>query len=202
MKVCIKCNIEKAEDDFFFYKSRNWRDSFCKECRNADNRNWYKRGKGSEFYRRKELLIIGRNICRTCKQEKSIEAFYRSEHVNTGYRNICIECMKLVDKNNKLKSTYGITLEDYHTMLEKQKGYCAICKGRMSGLKNICIDHCHQRGVIRGLLCNKCNRAIGLLKEDTQVLYSAIRYLKSSVLYKSGELSEKPEVVNTEPSQA
>lgn len=74
-------------------------------------------------------------------------------------------------------------------MLEKQDGVCKICLGGdkrqwRDGRKQflpLCVDHNHDTGEIRGLLCNKCNVAIALLGENTDVLHNAIRYLSVSV---------------------
>jgi hypothetical protein len=75
---------------------------------------------------------------------------------------------------------YGISLEDYGRLLTKQRGKCAICRtknpaGRYGEWQ---IDHDHETGQVRGLLCNNCNHAIGLLKEDLEVLAAALAYVK------------------------
>lgn len=80
---------------------------------------------------------------------------------------------------------YGLTIEDYNVLVEKQNGLCAICglpekTIRGGKLLPIAIDHNHRSGEIRGLLCQSCNRAIGLLKADTfgtLNLIKAIGYL-------------------------
>jgi len=80
-------------------------------------------------------------------------------------------------RRNWLKFKYGITPEYYEEMLNKQKGLCLICNSIMSE-KNICIDHDHQTGKIRELLCRSCNVALGHFREDEEILKSAINYLK------------------------
>lgn len=76
-----------------------------------------------------------------------------------------------------LKNTYGLTLEEHDALLKKQEGVCAICKISPA----VCVDHCHKTGKVRGLLCHACNRSIGMLKDDINVLKSAINYLKKHV---------------------
>ena len=85
-----------------------------------------------------------------------------------------------------LKSNYGITYEQFDAMLESQNGLCRICgiemvvwegKGRPDCA---CVDHCHETGVIRGLLCGSCNRAIGLFNDDPELLIKASQYLSST----------------------
>ena len=64
--------------------------------------------------------------------------------------------------NIKLKTRYGITLQEKNKMLERQKGCCAICKRHHSLFKRrLDIDHDHRTGKIRSLLCNSCNRQLG-----------------------------------------
>lgn len=78
-----------------------------------------------------------------------------------------------------LKSLYGMTSEDYDLLLEQQSKCCAICRSDdPSGFKYFHIDHNHTTGKIRGLLCSKCNTAIGLFGEDIAVMNAALDYLK------------------------
>lgn len=76
---------------------------------------------------------------------------------------------------------YGISLAEYHAMVEKQGGVCAIC-GRSDEVhgRALAIDHCHDTGVVRGALCGPCNRAIGLFKDDPSRLRNAAAYLESA----------------------
>jgi hypothetical protein len=82
--------------------------------------------------------------------------------------------------NYHIKSNYGIELKDYDVMLENQKGICAICSSEPPNhhKKRLNIDHCHTTGKIRGLLCDACNRALGLFKDSPDVLIKAINYLE------------------------
>lgn len=67
--------------------------------------------------------------------------------------------------STSLKSRYGITLDDYNDMFDKQKGKCDICKTHQMKLnRKLCVDHCHTTGKVRGLLCNRCNSMLGGLE--------------------------------------
>jgi hypothetical protein len=136
--------------------------------------------------------------CKICKKEKSLNEFYETKRngVAYGYHGKCKECYvkkqqenydPLKKRNENLKRCYGITLNEYNEMLEKQNGKCAICgttetKGRKSGRGGgadvFAVDHCHDTGDVRGLLCHSCNRAMGLLGDNTQTLQSMIEYLQ------------------------
>lgn len=86
-------------------------------------------------------------------------------------------------KNWHLKRKYGITIEDFKAMLCSQEGVCAICKefetvkenGRVRALH---VDHCHDTGKVRGLLCDSCNRGLGKFKDNPDLLDKAAQYLR------------------------
>ena len=86
------------------------------------------------------------------------------------------------DYGNQLfmRHRYGLEYSDYLKIVEEQKGVCAIC-GEPPDVnqrkKRLNIDHCHKTGQIRGLLCDLCNRALGLLRDDTKLLERSIQYL-------------------------
>jgi hypothetical protein len=71
----------------------------------------------------------------------------------------------LIERERSYRKLYGIGVEDYNTMFIAQGGACAICKSKTSGKKNPCfaVDHCHETGIIRGLLCTACNVRLGYL---------------------------------------
>jgi len=77
-----------------------------------------------------------------------------------------------------IRNQYGITLEQYNTMLKAQNYKCAICgnEDEVEGRK-LAIDHCHTTGKVRGLLCGKCNRGLGLFYDNQELLSNAIKYL-------------------------
>lgn len=79
----------------------------------------------------------------------------------------------------RLKKFYGISVEDYDAMLEKQDGGCAICGRTESDEtgRRLHVDHDHGTGELRGLLCNACNRGIGYFGDDIDRMEAAILYL-------------------------
>ena len=94
-----------------------------------------------------------------------------------------------------LYRSYKLTVEDYDNILKAQNGVCAICKlrtfnerkrhrgydGRTKLIYPLCVDHDHNTGKVRGLLCNNCNTGIGYLKDDLQLVQNALDYLKKAV---------------------
>lgn len=77
---------------------------------------------------------------------------------------------------------YGLTEEDYRRMLSAQSGKCAVCSIQLDQLspKNVHIDHCHETGAVRGILCRGCNQGIGQLRDSKELLTAAIDYLEST----------------------
>lgn len=139
--------------------------------------------------------------CLTCNE--SGKRFYNYEHEKK-----CTDCMKIRRKESykanreyvlkrvsryrkgnpdkikhtKLKQAYGISFEEYQTMVQKQNGVCVVCerpeKVRWKGrLTKLAVDHDHKTGKVRGLLCQRCNRALGLLDEDRHSVKRLFAYI-------------------------
>lgn len=83
---------------------------------------------------------------------------------------------KAVAMFNRIKNRYGLSIEGFESLIAIQKGVCAICGAEPNG--RLHIDHCHTTGKVRGLLCVKCNLAIGLMNDNTALLLKAIQYLQ------------------------
>ena len=95
---------------------------------------------------------------------------------------------------------FGITPEDYKFFFEMQRGLCAICEKPETnrrptqyggGVKALSVDHDHQTGKVRGLLCGNCNRALGLMRDDVDRIDRAASYLRKNKEV-SGALSGRP----------
>lgn len=125
-------------------------------------------------------------ICLDCKiilNDSNWPVYYQRDN----YR-LCRGCK---NKRAKIKARefnvkrYGITLKDYDNLLEKQKGVCAICHEKETGtnqygIRKLSIDHSHESGEVRGLLCGKCNHLLGLANDSAEILMGAINYLGSA----------------------
>jgi len=85
-----------------------------------------------------------------------------------------------IERDRAYKKRYGISLADYDAMYVKQSGVCLICKSDKAGNKGQCfaVDHCHATGVVRGLLCIKCNARLGWFESHA---FNVIKYLGLSV---------------------
>ena len=139
-------------------------------------------------------------VCTVCKQSLHYEHYHKSKQTKDGYGYRCKECDKKarhkyreenkerfaeVSRRKNLKHRYGITLEQYYEMLQSQDNRCAICnttENKVIGERrdwNWAVDHCHDTGKVRGLLCNTCNRALGLFQDNKEILEKAIAYLET-----------------------
>lgn len=115
-------------------------------------------------------------ICTKCKIEKPAQDFhiYRNR-----LRPACKICLNKMQHNSRLISTYGITLQQYEDMLEAQDHKCTICGGFDSD-RRLSVDHNHDTGAFRGLLCHQCNTGLGLFKDDIHLMKLAIQYLEDN----------------------
>ena len=89
----------------------------------------------------------------------------------------------MASKAANLKYRYGIELSEYDAMVEQQKCKCKICK---TETKTLVVDHCHDSGRVRGLLCKQCNVGIGMLKESENIMREALNYINEHNIKKVG----------------
>jgi len=134
--------------------------------------------------------------CSHCRQVKSVEEFTRHKSNKDGLSCYCRPCKRVMAKkynkqprvvrqirDRQLQRAYGITLEDYNLLYDQQKGMCALCgkTGKRFGLRDgLHVDHNHKTNRVRGLLCNTCNRGMGLLQDNPVILERAVEYLRFS----------------------
>ena len=131
-------------------------------------------------------------LCRKCGETKPEEAF-RIKKSTGNVTSPCKVCLAATNKRRydgseevrqrhhagvrvrKLMREYGLTVEAHQQMFRDQEGRCAICNIEPSSILHV--DHDHVTGDVRGLLCNNCNWALGLFKDDSAVIRSAADYL-------------------------
>ena len=107
------------------------------------------------------------HTCRSCCRKKYKE--HESARRKTNPR---------LWRSPSLRSKYGIDHDTYEKMHGEQSGMCAICGGPgRTDTGNLSVDHCHETGLIRGLLCQNCNAGIGMFRESPDILGKAIKYL-------------------------
>ncbi|KKN10422.1 hypothetical protein LCGC14_1036850 [marine sediment metagenome] len=195
MKKCSKCKKVKKLSEFSKRTlSCDGHASQCKLCRKkkyhrpeAKAWRWEYDQKPKVKARRKERR---REYVKSPKYKvKRWEYNHRPEVIARCKE---IRDMRLVTHEQKdsqrnaiFKRKYGISLEQYRAIFTKQNGACSICglpetKRNNGKPRRLSVDHCHTTNKIRGLLCNKCNLAIGNFEDDIDVMASAISYLRQS----------------------
>lgn len=204
-KTCSTCGIAKPLAEFRAYvrAGKTYYRYTCRECRNAKNRERYSERVSSPPTVMLPLAEFSVQVCRTCKQELPLDQFGPNMAMRVGRKRDCKKCLadyasRWVDQNPEkafdtyLRRTYGLTLERYSELLAEQGGCCAICgepptvqnsgrwtrKRRRPAPPKLVVDHDHETGKVRGLLCGMCNAGLGHLKDSLDVLRFAIKYLE------------------------
>jgi len=137
-------------------------------------------------------------ICPICKIEKELSEYRLSKQTKDGYRWGCQPCRieydrvarvkrkaanpdkyRTLEADRKLRLKYGITLDQYNSLCEQNNNLCEICnkENTTQDRKKLFVDHNHNTGKMRGLLCDSCNQGLGRFKDNLQILTGAINYL-------------------------
>ena len=124
--------------------------------------------------------IQGHGLCKTCHHVEWRAKNHDKVRANrTRYYENNRDKVLTRNKWSRVKSIYGITQDEYNVLYDAQGGCCAICGDHQIDLNRpLHIDHNHETGKIRGLLCNKCNFILGLSNENKEILQNCIAYLE------------------------
>lgn len=144
--------------------------------------------------------------CAMCKLLHPVSEFSPDVRMKSGLNSYCHDCRRLNARRRRasdpeharaisraaskrrrtpersrasqLKFRYGLSVEDYTALLESQNSCCAVCSTpQPGGMGSWHVDHCHDTGRIRGLLCSTCNVGIGMFKDSPDLLAAAVAYL-------------------------
>lgn len=112
--------------------------------------------------------------------------FPRANNIKRGHQAYCKAChaaqaRKRDYRPQNLMRFYGITVEQFDAMLVEQGGVCKVCSGPAMGKGRYHVDHDHETGLVRGLLCHKCNVALGMVRDSISHLQALIDYLGAHV---------------------
>jgi hypothetical protein len=80
----------------------------------------------------------------------------------------------------RLRTQFALTPEQWQAMREAQGHRCAICQSALGTGRSVAVDHCHETGLVRGILCSKCNLGLGHFKDNPETLIAAARYIAES----------------------
>lgn len=193
-KECNKCG--KQTSDFKpDIRNKDGLQGICNECQRE-----YKRASRAKRLAGENIVSVESKTCNKCQETKLIDQFFKDSGIADGHATICKECkylsqeawrennrdqynskMRAYNKKHKKKlrlQRYKITPEQHEAMMVAQGGKCKLCRKVPSCTRPLAVDHCHETGRVRGLLCYGCNRLIVAL--DKHPLHDAmIEYLKS-----------------------
>ena len=148
------------------------------------------------------------SYCKDCHQELSAAQYQKSKAKryaqNAAWREANRETWNAYSRNwevrnprarltIRLRNRYGITADDYESLLETQGDACAICGGHERNGTLFSVDHDHETGRVRGLLCRTCNAAIGLFQERIDLIEAALLYLRAGGTAKHLDLTVPPD---------
>ena len=152
MKVCKDCGISKPLEEF--RQSRI--------------------GKDGKIFRK--------NSCRACVNERTRLRYHTLSEEEKKARRESNPCNTPEWRQQyRLKERFGLTTEEYRGMITIQNNRCATCGTEFDEQTKPQVDHCHNTGKVRGLLCRPCNTSLGLLKENPDTLKNLITYLNDNL---------------------
>lgn len=160
MKVCGRCKEEKSFDQFG--KKGNGYQSYCIPCRRIKQKEWVAADPSRTEKARQRAKEWSRN-----NPEKK-----RQHSLNWKKRNI--DSVKEKGFAYHINKTYGLTVEQYDQIFQNQSGCCAICNKN----KKLWIDHDHNTGNVRGLLCPSCNTLVGYIETHIDLIEKTVEYIK------------------------
>lgn len=138
----------------------------CSKCDKIKHQSWFpKRERGLQC---KACLAAAKQEWNKNNPDKVILARQSTNKWHRQNRD------KVYDNISRYR--YGVTVAEVDAMIAKQNNRCAICKQLSS--RRLCLDHCHDTGKIRGIICHDCNLALGRVKDNVDVLRSMIEYLE------------------------
>ena len=163
-KICSRCSV--AQELVSFYSDKRTRDGLtphCKSCHAISVKTW----QDANSAKHKANCIAWKRA--NPERAYSIWKKYADKNVATRDR---------IQFKASIKRLYGISVEEYGRLLESQSFVCAICFESPHG-RDLDVDHDHETGQVRGLLCHKCNRALGLLNDNPDRARAAAAYVES-----------------------
>lgn len=160
MKTCSSCLDEKPTSSFGRDKRR--KDGLrgeCRECRKGEYERWKASATAEQRDRRRR------------QNRENMRSLYANGYRTSGrYPEAA--------RRANLRVKFGMTVEQYDKMLLDQSGSCAICEEACPSGRNLAVDHDHDSGVIRGLLCGRCNMGLGQFRDRPELLSAAAAYLQ------------------------
>lgn len=192
-KLCRKCDAVLPHDSFHHSTNRQKR-IWCRTCCARPKVRYTCAGCESEFERTNRGGRQRVHLCDACEQHSKwcskcknvlpLNSFSISNDKRDGRASNCKEChtahyssLSSEEKRVRIVRRFGLTVDEWTSMRDKQAGVCAIC-GTLRGTRGLVIDHDHESGRVRALLCSPCNTALGSMRDDPARLRAAADYVE------------------------
>ncbi|MFJ2235995.1 endonuclease VII domain-containing protein [Streptomyces sp. NPDC087859] len=173
LKRCPRCKEDKPRAAFASNKlMRDGLQVYCRECASAYHQA-RQVAKGRNVRPRVEVPP-GHKYCRTCGEIKPHSEWTRNRSASDGLATLCKSCKAIKGRAGHLKRHYGITEAERDELIASQGGVCCICLAALPEH----VDHCHETGRVRGVLCFSCNAALGQFKDRPDVIRRAATYVE------------------------
>lgn len=135
----------------------------------------------------RSIMFATPPLCPSCGETEPTK-FYINKKTGRRSNAYCANCHKenckrryhsktIIQRRAEKAVAYGLSVQDYLELYEKQAGKCAICNKEPSTKRGLHVDHCHETNKVRGLLCHGCNVGIGNFQHNVDLMKTAIRYL-------------------------
>ncbi|EFF90159.1 recombination endonuclease VII subfamily [Streptomyces sp. e14] len=175
VKRCARCGETKPRAAFASKRSNlDGLQHHCRDCATeSDRRRQLAMGRAVPAH---GTVPAGHKHCLGCGQVKPHADWHRRASSPDGLASRCRECRASDSRVSRLKREYGLTEAERDELIAAQGGVCCICLSAPP--KHV--DHCHETGRVRGVLCFNCNSGLGLLRDDPDVMYRAADYLEGN----------------------
>lgn len=175
-KTCPDCGERKPLAAFNRNASRpDGVQFYCRSCFSARAARTYRnrRARLGKTVREKIEVPDGHKRCPGCERILPTERWHRTRRTRDGLASECKDCRSIRHRCDHLRRTFGLSEAGLKALIKSQGGVCAICHDG----KPEHIDHDHDSGKVRGVLCGPCNMGLGLFKDDPSRLDAARAYL-------------------------
>lgn len=163
VKRCNKCDLPKPVSHFYRASgTKDGRRGECVDCAKLIRRAWY------DANREKAVAAAERWQRRNPERVRVYQEAYRSRPER-----------KRTMRDLYYRRTFGISADEFDVILVAQGRCCAICGVRPEREASLHVDHCHETGRIRGIVCLNCNQGIGKFNDDPELLERAAAYLRA-----------------------
>ncbi|GAA3860672.1 endonuclease VII domain-containing protein [Streptomyces lacrimifluminis] len=178
-KRCAGC--ERDLPVAAFARDKNRRDGLqvrCRECVAEYSAEHYRRRREAvgKSVRERVDAPSGHKLCRTCGEIKPHSEWHRDGTASDGLSTRCKACRATRGREDHLMRKYGLTEAERDELIVSQGGVCCICLSAPPAH----VDHCHETGRVRGVLCFSCNAALGQFKDRPDVIRRAATYVEGN----------------------